>query len=511
MGANLFASYPNYVKAADEVLGFSIEELCLNNPGGNLDRTEFTQPAIYVVSMLHYREYEAKQGRPDFLAGHSLGEYAALTAADAMDFATGLRLVQRRGRLMSEISGGGLVAVIGAQADEIVELLAAHGLSDVEIANINSPRQVVVGGRKDRLQKLMQVAAARGLKAVPLRVSGAFHTSTMAAAAAKLADALKDVGFALPKIPVISNVTGEAHKSEDIRQNLAEHLTKPVLWSHSIETMLAAGVEEFVEIGEHPVLTPMISDIRRSVGERVTRKAPETSPVPEKIESRSRAEQDFRATFNCARAVIAGSMGNGISGTRLVRSLAKAGVLAFLDTEGLDLPAIRDAITELSSDPDVRGRFGVALHADLDHAERDQELVEVLLGAEVSYLEAFGYPAPSTALLRYRGENRRGSVTSEAHNRLIARVHSLAAAAAFLSGGQSLKAEIASLGDANAAPQVDAICVELNSPHAVDGSAWGLLSALLEWRDNYRIGAVRQPFFVGMTGGLCDLDSAAVF
>src|SRR5579872_5844429 len=443
MGAHLFEKYPDYVKAADDVLGFSIADLCLNNVGGNLDRTEFTQPAIYVVSLLHYRDYEAKHGAPDFLAGHSLGEYAALTAAAVLDFAAGLRLVQRRGKLMSEISGGGLVAVIGARADQILDLLAEQGLTDLEIANINSPKQVVVGGRKDRLQKLMQACAARGLRAVPLRVSGAFHTSHMAAAAAKLADALKDVTFAPQKIPVLSNVTGEAHDGAEIRKNLAEHLTKPVQWARSVETMLAAGVEEFVEIGEHPVLAPMISDIRRSVRERGTQKMPETS-VREKIEPRSPVELVFQTTFNCARAEIAGSMGNGISGMRLVRSLAKAGVLAFLDTQGLDVPTIRNAIAKLSSDPDIRGRFGVALHADLDHPEADQDLVDVVLAAEVPCLEAFGYPAPSAALLRYR-QARRGLP----QGRLIARVHSVAAAHAFLSGGGG--AEIAtSLGEAAA-------------------------------------------------------------
>jgi trans-AT polyketide synthase, acyltransferase and oxidoreductase domains len=509
MGAGLFARYPEYIKAADEILGFSIEELCLNNPGSNLDRTEFTQPAIYVVSMLQYREYEAKEGKPDFLAGHSLGEYAALTAADALDFTAGLRIVQRRGRLMGEVSGGGLVAVIGAPPEQVTQLLTEHELADVEIANINSPKQVVVGGRKDRLQKLMQACAARGLRAVPLRVSGAFHTSYMATAATKLADALMDVEFAPQKIPVISNVTGEPHDSASIRRNLADHLTKPVQWSRSIETMIAAGAEDFIELGEHPVLTPLVSDIRRSVRERAMPREAENPATPDKIGLRVPAEQDFRTTFKSAGTVIAGSLGNGISGTKLVRSLAKAGVLAFLDTQGLDLPAIRDAIAELSSDPDIRGRFGVALHADLDRPENDQQIVDVLLGAEVPCLEAFGYPAPSAALLRYRGGSGRNSANPR--GRVIARVHSIAAVHAFLSSGLS-GAEIAAGSlETGAGPGVDAICVELNSPYATDGSPWGLLSALLEWRDNYRARPACQPFFVGMTGGLCDLDCAAAF
>ncbi|ODA67380.1 Polyketide biosynthesis malonyl CoA-acyl carrier protein transacylase PksC [Methyloligella halotolerans] len=274
MGADLFDRFPEMAAEADKVLGYSIRDICLNNPGGKLDRTEITQPAVYVVAALRSRAEEAGEP-PRMMAGHSLGEYVALYAAGAFSFADGLRMVQERGRLMGEIPGGGLVAVIGYSIEVIEQLLAEDGLAGVEIANINTPEQVVVGGRKGALQRLLEACRRRGIRAVPLRVSGAFHTSEMRPAAERYAKFLSDITFAAPRVDVLSNVTGTPHTRSEIRDRLVEQIASPVRWAQSIETMLKAGVTDFVELGAPPILMPMVSVVRRHVEGSAT-----ASPLP---------------------------------------------------------------------------------------------------------------------------------------------------------------------------------------------------------------------------------------
>lgn len=262
MGADLFDRFPQMVTEADAVLGYSIRDVCLNNSDSKLDRTEITQPAVYVVAALRYRALET-EAPTRMMAGHSLGEYVALYAGGAFSFADGLRMVQERGRLMGEIAGGGLVAIIGYRLDRIEQLLTEDGLEGVEIANVNSPEQVVVGGRKGKLQRLLEACRRRGIRAVPLRVSGAFHTSEMRPAAERFSRFLSDITFAAPRIEVLSNVTGAPHVQSEIRERLVEQIACPVQWSRSIETMLKAGVTDFVELGSPPILTPMVSVVRR--------------------------------------------------------------------------------------------------------------------------------------------------------------------------------------------------------------------------------------------------------
>lgn len=514
MGADIFGRFPELVAEADAILGLSIENLCLNNPDARLDKTEFTQPAIFVVSVLRYRDLSAQAPAPAFVAGHSLGEYMALAVAEVFDFATGLRIVQRRGLLMGEAYGGGLVAILGVDADRVAHLLSDKGITGVEIANINSPEQVVVGGRKDRLQKLLEACDSQSIRAVPLRVSGAFHTSHMAEAAAKFADFLSEFEFAPPKIPVISNVTGRPHEAGGIGQRLMQQMVKPVLWSQCVETMLEAGVTEFVEIGTPPILMPIIANVRRHVDARRSESAPAPAPAPtraaKEVPSRYLGENGFCRNFNCARPVISGSLGHGISGTRLVQALAKAGVLSFLDTEGWELEAIDDALAELSANPDTRSRFGVSLRADLEAPDADERLVNLLLRNNVRCIEVSGYPEPSGALLRYRAESRQNAAHGDTHNRVIARVGTVDAASAFLLGALPVPKHgkiSRHLPEIAQAPWVDALCIDLQAWRSNGGAPWSLFLAALEWRDAYSQRANGAPFFVGASGTIWGPES----
>jgi trans-AT polyketide synthase/acyltransferase/oxidoreductase domain-containing protein len=500
MGGEVFAQYPDLVTQAEAILGYSLRDICLNNVNAKLDKTEITQPAIYVVSMLEYRWLIDKGGAgvPDFVAGHSLGEYAALAAAEVFGFGAGLRIVQRRGALMGEAYGGGLVAIVGAKEQEVERLLREDGISGVELANINSPEQVVVGGRKDKLQALLAACAARSLRAVPLRVSGAFHTSQMAEAAKKFSTFLNTYEFAAPKIPVVANVHGRPHEVHGIRDRLVEQMVKPVRWKQCVETMLDAGVTEFVEVGATRVLTPLIASVRRAWESP----APSPEPAPEPKNNPAAClrpvpdETRFCESFHCTRPLVVGSLGNGMAGVRLVKALARSGVLSFLDTDGVDLKVVDDALGELFAEENLRDRAGVSLCADLEAPGRDGTLVDLLLRHDVRCVEVRGYPEPTEALRRYRDARGR-----DRGNRIIARVGTLEAAFAFISGSLPTRS-VTSLPAPQQTPWVDALCIDLESWRSRQGAPITLLRAMLEWRDTRHRSKSLPSFFVGASGWL---------
>ena len=178
MGGELFDQFPELVKQTDEVLGCSIKDLCLNDPDKRLGQTDYTQPALYIVNALTYlSKTENSDLRPDFVAGHSLGEYNALFAAGVFDFITGLKLVQRRGQIMVKVTGGGMAAVIGMQPDKIKQVLKDASFESIDIANLNSPKQTVISGRKEDIDAVKTVFEDAGVRLfIPLKVSGAFHS-----------------------------------------------------------------------------------------------------------------------------------------------------------------------------------------------------------------------------------------------------------------------------------------------------------------------------------------------
>lgn len=263
MGKRLFADFPELCRRADDVLGYSIETLCLENPDRLLSKTEHAQPAVYVVNALHYLAAREQDGAPpDFLAGHSLGEYNALFAAGAFDFETGLRLVRRRAQLMGQADGGAMAAVVGVSAHVIEQVLAQYDAAGVVIANYNAPEQHVLSGGREELARikplLEKLDGVRGF--VPLRVSGAFHSPSMATAAARFRTFLDSVDFGELHTPVVSNVTARPIGSgaQAVRETLAEQITRPVQWAESVRYMRQAGVTTFIELGGGKVLTSLI-------------------------------------------------------------------------------------------------------------------------------------------------------------------------------------------------------------------------------------------------------------
>ena len=264
MGDTLFDEFAELTARADAVLGYSIKELCLNDPDSVLSKTQYTQPALYVVNALSYLKKVQETGStPDFVAGHSLGEYNALFAAGAFDFETGLRLVKKRGELMSQAFGGGMAAVIGFSQEQVQQVLLQNGLHNIDIANDNSPGQVVIAGLKDDVVSAKPYFEAAGVKHfVHLNVSGAFHSRYMAEAARSFAEHLNAFTLSPLMIPVISNVDARPYLPDETKQNLVRQITSQVKWNNSVRYLLGLGEMEITEVGPGNVLTKLVTTIR---------------------------------------------------------------------------------------------------------------------------------------------------------------------------------------------------------------------------------------------------------
>ncbi len=265
MGSDLFDLFPEQEKEADDILGYSIRTLCNEDPEGNLNFTQYTQPAIYVVSALSYLKEIKQTGlRPHYLAGHSLGEYNALNASGVLTFGDGLRLVQKRGQLMSQAKSGAMAAILNLSDNEITDIFLANELTGVDIANYNARTQIVISGVKDEVANSQQYIESAGGVFIPLNTSGAFHSRLMASAAQKFSEYLRVFNFGEVSIPVISNVTAEPYTHADVVNHLSKQITGSVLWFQTIESLLDRGVSEFKEVGAGDVLTKLLKKIECS-------------------------------------------------------------------------------------------------------------------------------------------------------------------------------------------------------------------------------------------------------
>ncbi len=260
---------------ADAQLGMPLSRLCFEGPEDRLNATDVCQPAIFVCSAAMLAAMDEALGgsapTPVMLAGLSLGEYTALYAADAIDFAPALDLVARRGRLMqdaAEACRGGMVSIIGLDEAKILELCEAAGEGAVLApASFNSPGQIVLSGEIDACKRAAEMAGDFGARGViPLKVAGAFHSPMMAPAAEALAGVMESVTFRKPRRPVVANVDGAVEEDPSrIKQRLIEQVTSPVRWHESIRYMLDNGVDSFYEIGPGKVLTGLLRRIERGV------------------------------------------------------------------------------------------------------------------------------------------------------------------------------------------------------------------------------------------------------
>ncbi len=263
MGAELFEQFPGYLANADQILGYSLQTLCLEDPQQQLSKTQYTQPALYTVSALAFLSKQQQDPRPpDFLAGHSLGEYCALFAAGAFSFETGLKLVKKRGELMARASGGSMAAVLGRTPDELRALLTEHGLDALDIANYNSPSQSVLAGPIEALSEAKEIFQKLAITLIPLSVSAPFHSRYMRGAMAAFGEYLKQFQYAPLRLPVISNLHALPYQDDALIAHLTGQICGSVRWLETVQYLIRAGADEFEELGPGNVLSKLINNIR---------------------------------------------------------------------------------------------------------------------------------------------------------------------------------------------------------------------------------------------------------
>ena len=326
MGEHLFDAFPDLATTADSILGYSIKELCLKDPGKQLTQTQFTQPALYVVNALACRQRMEDSGeRPDFAAGHSLGEYNALECAGVIRFEEGLKLVKKRGELMSKAPKGAMAAIIGPTADRISEILADNGLEAIDIANYNSPTQAIISGLEADIQRAQAHFEKHQAMFVPLNVSGAFHSRYMRAACDEFSEFLKTFQFSSPVIPVIANIDARPYQRDRAVRNLSDQLTHPVRWQDSICFLLEQGVIEFIETGPGEVLTKLTRNIRKGFKpDAVAPSSHMTEPAVQPVapQQRSKTPQQLVDDWNRTYAIGARVHAKGYEETLTTKSKA---------------------------------------------------------------------------------------------------------------------------------------------------------------------------------------------
>jgi len=274
MGRDLTEAFAESQRVFDEAnaaLGFSMSDMCYTASLEELKQTENTQPSILTVSVAAYRALEKRGVKPDFVAGHSLGEYSALVAAGGLDFSSAVRLVRARGRYMQEAvpaGEGAMAAILGLPPAEVLEICKKAADNEVvSPANLNSPEQTVISGNAAAVKRAVEIASQSGAKrAVILPVSAPFHCALMAPAQKRLEQDLRAANFAVLKIPLITNVDAEAITTGDeAREALIRQVTAPVRWLDSVHEMIESGVTIFVEVGPGKVLSGLMRQIDRSV------------------------------------------------------------------------------------------------------------------------------------------------------------------------------------------------------------------------------------------------------
>ncbi len=568
MGRELFASqcYPvERADAVDEIVGFPLAACCVEGPADRLKRTEVTQPCLYTVNALSFERFRDAGGVADFYAGHSLGEYDALYAAGVFDFLTGLKLVVERGRLMAAAPKGGMAAVLGCDAERVVSALADAGLDGLDLANFNTPSQLVVSGPVDQIARAESVLKAVGAaQVIVLPVGAAFHSRYMRPAAEQFEDFSRQFTFRAPQRPVIANVSALPYPQEPaqadavVREYLVKQFSAQVHWAPSIAYLKRQGVTEFIELGPGRTLQRMLAqiptDLKSASRPDADVATPASPPVAHVAPSQrvhpppadagpgeptsagattdglSSAAQrilavlgsaTFKTTYGTRYAYAAGSMYKGIASVPLVVALAQRRHLGFFGAGGLDRAAIDAALTSIRKQVAEDAPFGVNL-LNQDDPELEEATVDLLISHGVRNVEAAAYISPTPALVRYRLTGLGGTPESpEApRHRVLAKVSRPEVASAFMRPPPAtliaklleegaISPSQAQLG--RVTPLADDVCVEADSGgHSDGGVAFALLPTILLQRDRI-VAAAHRPLSirVGAAGGIGTPHAAA--
>ena len=525
MGGGLFDEFAEHTAIADRVLGYSVKTVCLTDPDRQLRNTAFAQPALYVVCALAYLKRLREDPRPpDYLAGHSLGEYVALFAAGAFDFATGLRLVQERGALMSRENGGAMAAVLSVDPEKVQQMLRLAELDAVDIANINSPSQVVLSGPGEAMTRAQRHFKEAGVTFIPLKVSAAFHSRYMRSAAESFARAVASVQLRTLHIPVVSSASARPYEDGAIRENLVLQIHQPVRWTETIQFLLRQGVVDIEAIGPGDVLTKLTAEIRQAAPPSAAReRGGARGEAARSITAEGLGAESFRRAYSVRYAYVSGSMYKAIASKELVVRMARAGMLGFYGTGGVRLARVEEDLRFIQRCLDNGQSFGMNLLSNLSDPGGEMAMVDLFLKHGVRNVEAAAYIDVSPALVRYRLRGLSVGASGEPviGHRVLAKVSRPEVADAFLRPAppriveQLLRRGLVSEKEAELSakvPMADDICVEADSGgHTDAGNMMVLLPAIIRQRDRVcRDQKYRQPVRVGAAGGLGTPEAVAM-
>ncbi|MCB2360138.1 ACP S-malonyltransferase [Clostridium estertheticum] len=544
MGGKLFDEFRELTEKANRVLGYSIEELCLEDPNFNLNKTQYTQPAMFIVNALSYLKKVKEVGKkPDIVAGHSLGEYNALFAAGAFDFETGLKLVKKRGELMSQAIDGGMAAIVGLDEKSIIEILQNNNLSSIYIANYNSPSQIVISGAKDDIYRAKEVFENyEGVRLFSiLKVSGAFHSKFMNETKKEFEIFLDSIEFQPLTIPVISNVYARPYEQFNVKKTLAKQINHTVKWNESICYLMGKGEMTFEEVGVGRVLTslvqwikteatPLIIDEDESTKDAFkTLKFQHVNNIP--IDSSREfncitadvlGSKEFKKDYNLKYAYLTGGMYRGIASKEMVVRMGKAGMMGFFGSGGLDLIKIEESLKYIQRELPSGQPYGINFVHNPNDLDVEEKIIDLLLRHEIRNIETAAFLSVTPALVKYHAKGLRmdedGKVISK--NKIIAKVSRPEVAEAFL--GMAPERMISKLLSENKITELEAklsreisvaddICVEADSGGHTDGGvAYSLMPAMIKLRDKKmeEYGWSRKVR-IGAAGGIGTPEAAA--
>jgi len=549
MGAHLFDAFSELTAQADDILGYAIKDLCLNDSGNQLRDTRYTQPALFVVNALTYLQtLRQDPAKPDYVAGHSLGEYNALFAAGVFDFATGVQLVQKRGELMSQAPGGAMAAVLNCQESTVQQILREHHLEGLDVANFNAPSQLVLAGLRDDIQRAQAFFEFDDVKYIPLNVSAAFHSRYMKPAMEAFGRFLQDFSFAPPQIPVISNVCARPYLIEQLKANLTEQIIRPVRWTETIRYLMGKGAPTFEELGPGSVLTRLIAEIQRAATPLVVQDEPslataapptgrgvavpvawdatDSGPTPgrhlPKISPERLGSEEFRQDYGLRYAYVCGAMYKGIASKDMVVQMGKAGFLGFYGTGGVPLSEVEQTIRAIQEELNHGEPYGMNLLCNPMRPQTELETVALFLRYRIRNIEASAYMQITPALVKFRlsglGRDERGGLTCA--NRVLAKVSRPEVAQLFLSPApERIVKQLLDQHEITAdqaawsrtVPMADDLCVEADSGGHTDmGVAAVLIPTLIRLRDRMQQQhQYARRVRVGGAGGIGTPESAA--
>ncbi|MGV7002860.1 ACP S-malonyltransferase [Priestia megaterium] len=554
MGEELFGNFKDLTAKADKILGFSIKELCLEDPYGQLGQTAFTQPALYVVNSLSYLQIVNETNvKPDYVAGHSLGEYNALFAAGVFDFETGLKLVKRRGELMAQSHGGGMAAIIGLKDYEVEKVLKDRGFLSIDIANYNTPSQIVISGPRDDIRQAKEAFLSVGAKLyVELNVSGAFHSRYMSQCKNEFEKYIEQFHFSPIEIPIISNVSARPYIQSQIGQSLSNQITNSVRWSESVRYLMGQEEMDIKQIGPGNVLTGLIQKIKAEAepllvmdkqDDLLDEFLEERTKISEKkasiiagnskvefdqvkkitpiVTASSLGDEEFKKDYGIKYAYVTGAMYRGIASKELVVRVAKAGFLGFFGTGGLKLDEIEKSIKYIKAELNSGEAYGMNLLSSPFNPEKEEKLVDLLLEYNVKNIEAAAFTAITEALVKYRLtglKNENGVV--RVSNKIMAKVSRPEVAEAFLKPApERIIRKLVQEGKINAEearlsreiPMADDLCIEADSGgHTDHGVAYALIPTMIRLRDRLmKDYSYKKRVRVGAAGGIGTPDAAA--